>query len=100
MPRGIIASLVHLSQQPSVASTRLIAAHNDKGYGFLIDDQKQQIYFSHEMVVGHQGFDLLRQGMLVDFVRDSSPYLCATSVQQVPAESRERADGVEPDERA
>ena len=84
MPRGTVESIVHRSQSSSLANSQLVASHDDKGYGNLIDEDQHQIYFSHEVVAGALGFDLLRQGMQVHFTRDSSPFLCAASVEQLP----------------
>jgi cold shock CspA family protein len=80
MPVGPIKRLVHLSQQPHLPNTRLVAGHNDKGYGIIQDADGQEVYFSHEVVEYQNGFDRLRQGQQVEYTLENAPYLRAASV--------------------
>jgi cold shock CspA family protein len=85
MPTGRIKTLVHLSQQTYVPGTRLAADHNDKGYGFIEDDDGREVFFSHELVSGLRGFDNLRRGQHLDYILEDAPYLRAASVRLVAA---------------
>jgi cold shock CspA family protein len=71
MSTGKIIKLVHLSQQTYQPTSRLIASHNDKGYGTIRDDGGRDVYFSHDAVPGRHGFDDLRRGQSVEFTLDS-----------------------------
>jgi cold shock CspA family protein len=82
MPTGKIKTLVHLSQQTHVPSTRLVSGRNDKGYGIISDDDGREVYFSHEIVEGLHGFDALRRGQQLDYTLDE-PFLRASSVNLV-----------------
>ena len=82
MATGRIKTLVHLSQQTHVPSTRLVAGRNDKGYGIIQDDDGREVYFSHETIEGLHGFDDLRRGQRLDYTLDD-PFLRASSVRLV-----------------
>jgi hypothetical protein len=82
MPTGRIKTLVHLSQQAHVPSTRLVPGRNDKGYGIIASDDGQEVYFSHEIVEGLHAFDDLRMGQRLDYTMDD-PYLRAASIRLI-----------------
>jgi cold shock CspA family protein len=82
MPIGKIKTLVHLSQQTHVPSTRLVSGRNDKGYGIIAADDGREVYFSHETIAGLHGFDDLRRGQQLDYTLDE-PFLRASSVKRV-----------------
>jgi cold shock CspA family protein len=79
---GKIKTLVHLSQQTHVPGTRLVAGHNDKGYGILETADGQEVYFSHEIIAGLHGFDDLRIGEQLEYTLDD-PYLRALAAKRV-----------------
>jgi cold shock CspA family protein len=81
MPTGKLIKLIHLSQQTHVPSTRLVAGHNDKGYGIIKDADGHDVYFSHQAVDGLYGFDDLRKGQQVDYTLENAPSLRADSVR-------------------
>ena len=85
MPTGKLIKLVHLSQQRSVLSARLVPDHNDKGYGLIEDDEGREVYFSHEIVENRFGFDDLRKGQQLEYTLENAPYLRAASVRVAPA---------------
>jgi cold shock CspA family protein len=87
MPTGRIKTLVHLSQQTYVPGTRLVPDRNDKGYGFIEDEEGREVYFSHELVSGLHGFDNLRRGQQLDYTLEAAPYLRAASVRLVTADA-------------
>jgi cold shock CspA family protein len=82
MPSGTLIKLVHLSQQPCVLNTRLIPDHNDKGYGFIEDDDGRLVFFSHDVIENKFGFDLLREGQRLDYTMENGPFLRAVLVRQ------------------
>ena len=51
MPIGMINKLVHLSQQTYQPNSKLIAGHNDKGYGTIEDEGGREVYFLHDAVL-------------------------------------------------
>lgn len=79
MLTGRIKTLVHLCQQTHATAARLVAGRNDKGYGIIAGDDGQEVYFSHEMIVGLHGFDNLRRGQRLDYTLDEQ-FLRATTV--------------------
>ena len=81
MPTGRLIRLIHLSQQTHVPSTRLVAGHNDKGYGIIVDAGGHDVYFSHQAVAGLHGFDHLRKDQQIDYTLENAPYLRADSVR-------------------
>ena len=85
MPTGKLIKLVHLSQQRSVLSARLVPDHNDKGYGVIEEADGREVYFSHEVVENRFGFDDLRQGQQLEYTLENGPYLRAASVRVAPA---------------
>ena len=85
MPTGKLKTLIHLSQQRCVLSTRLVTDHNDKGYGIIEDAEGHDVYFSHEVVENRFGFDDLRKGQQLEYTLESAPYLRAASVRAVTA---------------
>jgi cold shock CspA family protein len=85
MPTGRIKTLVHLSQQTHIPSTRLVAGRNDKGYGIIEDDDGREVYFSHEIIEGLHGFDNLRQGQRLEFTLDEPFLRAATAKRLMPA---------------
>ena len=85
MPTGKLIRLVHLSQQRHVPSTRLVPDRNDKGYGVIEDSQGREVYFSHEVVENHFGFDDLRKGQQLEYTLENAPYLRASSVRVAKA---------------
>jgi cold shock CspA family protein len=80
MPIGKLTKLVHLSQQRHLPSARLVHDHNDKGYGFIEDNDDREVYFSHDVVKNRFGFDDLRKGQLLEYTLENAPYLRAASV--------------------
>jgi cold shock CspA family protein len=80
MPIGTINKLVHLSQQTYQPTSRLIASHNDKGYGTIRDESGRDVYFSHDAVPGRHGFDDLRRGQSVEYTLDSDSHSSAKLV--------------------
>jgi len=85
MPTGKLTKLIHLSQQRSVLSARLVPDHNDKGYGIIESAEGQDVYFSHEIVENRFGFDDLRKGQQLEYTLENGPYLRAASVRVAPA---------------
>ena len=85
MSTGKLIKLVHLSQQRSVLSARLVPDHNDKGYGLIADAEGCEVYFSHDVVENRFGFDDLRQGQQLEYTLENGPYLRAASVRVAPA---------------
>lgn len=83
MPTGTIRSVVHLSEQTYLPYARLVHDRNEKGYGVIVGADGRDVYFSHETVVGHKGFDDLRSGSRVDYTLDPAADLCADSVRLV-----------------
>jgi cold shock CspA family protein len=81
MPLGKLKKLIHLSQQRHLPNTRLIADHNDKGYGFIEDAEGREVFFSHHVVKNRFGFDDLRIGQQLEYILEIGPYLRAISVQ-------------------
>jgi len=90
MPTGKLKTLVHLSQQRHLPNTRLVADHNDKGYGIIEDALGRDVYFSHEVVENRFGFDDLRKGQQLEYTLEEAPYLRAASVK-VAAAANEQA---------
>lgn len=89
MPTGKLIKLVHLSQQTFAPNSRLVPDRNDKGYGIIEGESGRDVYFSHETVCGHRGFDGLRRGQSLEYTLESASYLRAASVavaQTVPVE--------------
>jgi cold shock CspA family protein len=84
MPTGKLIKLIHLSQQRSVLSARLVPDHNDKGYGLIEDAEGRDVYFSHEVVENRFGFDNLRKGQQLEYTLENGPYLRAALVRVVP----------------
>jgi cold shock CspA family protein len=80
MPIGRIINLVHLSQQTYQPTSRLIAGHNEKGYGTIQGSYGQQLYFSHDAVPDRHGFDNLRRGQFVEYTVDPTSRFSANSV--------------------
>jgi cold shock CspA family protein len=80
MPTGKIIKLVHLSQQTYQPTSRLIASHNDKGYGTILGEDGRELYFSHDAVPTRRGFDDLHQGQSVEYSVDPTSRSCASSV--------------------
>lgn len=83
MPAGIIQSVVHLSQQTYLPYARLVHDHNEKGYGIIVGEDGRIVYFSHDTVAGHKGFDDLRRGSRVDYTLAPVADLRADSVRLV-----------------
>ena len=81
MESGVITKLVHLSQQTSQPTSRLVADHNDKGYGLLNGEDGREVYFRHDAVESRYGFDDLRLGQQVNFTLEAATYLRATWVK-------------------
>ena len=80
MPTGTLKKLVHLSQQRSQPTSRLVPDRNDKGYGIIEDADGQEVYFSHEVVANRFGFDDLRKGQRLEYTLEDALYLRAASV--------------------
>ena len=93
MPTGKIIRIVHFSQQTFQPNTRLVPDRNDKGYGVIEDEAGREVYFSHELVAGHRGFDNLRRGQRLEYTLENAPYLRAASVAVAPLIS---ADALRP----
>jgi cold shock CspA family protein len=83
VPFGTIKSVVHLSQQTYLPYARLVHDHNEKGYGVIVGADGRDVYFSHETVAGHKGFDDLRRGSHVDYTLDPVADLRASSVRML-----------------
>ncbi len=86
MTIGMIHKLVHLSQKTYQPNSKLIAGHNDKGYGTIDAGGGREVYFSHNAVPGIHGFDDLRRGQAVQFTLEDGAYLRATSVAEIAPE--------------
>ena len=43
MSTGKLPKLIHLSQQRSILSARLVPDHNDKGYGLIEDTEGRDV---------------------------------------------------------
>lgn len=83
METGVITKLVHLSQQTSQPTSRLVSDHNDKGYGLLNGEDGREVYFRHDAVESRYGFDDLRAGQQVHFTLEAAAYLRATWVKPI-----------------
>jgi cold shock CspA family protein len=92
MQTGTIKKLVHLSQQTSLPNARLVADHNDKGYGIIQSEDGREVYFRHDVVESRYGFDDLRRGQGVEYTLEATTYLRAVWVKPVasPAARLER----------
>lgn len=73
MVQGVIRKIVRLSTGTHVPAACLLPAHNAVGYGY-IQAAAGDVYFDYS-AVGNLHFDLLRQGMPVEFTLDDAPYL-------------------------
>lgn len=47
--------------------------NNDKGYGFIIDDDSQEEYFVHFSSIQIDGFKTLKEGQKVSFDIEDDP---------------------------
>lgn len=81
MSTGTVKKIVHLSQQTYLPYARAVSEHNEKGYGVIEDAEGRDVYFPHEVVEGHRGFNDLRRGARVDYTLETGPYLRANSVR-------------------
>ncbi|MEQ8789339.1 MAG: cold shock domain-containing protein [Pirellulaceae bacterium] len=90
MPTGKLIKLIHLSQQTHLPSTRLVAGHNDKGYGVIRDAEGRDVYFTHQAVAGLRGFDDLRKGQQVEYRLEDGPHLRASFVKRAIEEATNR----------
>ena len=81
MSTGKLTKLIHLSQQRSILSARLVPDHNDKGYGLIEDTEGREVYFCHDAVENRFGFDDLREGQQLEYTLENGPYLRAASVR-------------------
>lgn len=87
MAMGTINKLVHLSLQTYLPRTQLVPDRNDKGYGIIAGEDGRDVYFPHNAVPGHRGFDKLRKGQTVEYELENGPYLRANSVQPAREET-------------
>lgn len=74
MPTGTIKKIVHLSQATYLPNARLVPGHNEKGYGIIDGVGGVEVYFPHETVTGHEGFNELRKGLAVEYTVEAAPY--------------------------
>jgi len=76
MAEGVIRKIVRLSTGTHVPAACLIPAHNAVGYGY-IQAAAGDVYFDYS-AVGNLPFELLREGMSIEFTLDDAPYLRAS----------------------
>ena len=84
MALGILKKMVHLSQQRGQPGTRLVADHNDVGYGIIEDAEGREVYVSHESVDSRNGFYDLRPGQQLEYTVEKAAYLRASWARIVP----------------
>ena len=81
LARGTIRELKHLSIGSDVASTRLVAAHNSVGYGY-IGTPAGDVFFDAS-AMSNMRFDRLTRNMTVEYALDDAPYLRTSRVTVV-----------------
>jgi cold shock CspA family protein len=77
----VILRLRHLSAGTDVASTRLVAAHNSVGYGY-IHSPAGEVFFDASAIT-NLPFDKLMQNMTVEYALDQAPYLRTSRIAVV-----------------
>ncbi len=91
MARGTIKHLIHLSDQTDLPTSHLVPSQNSVGYGYIVGEDGQKVFFDFDAVEGAR-FEDLRAGQSVEFTLEKAAYLRAATVRPAAPDIRSAPD--------